>query len=322
MEDKLYIADMKDGMAVDTVLVVLEKELLDFKSKPGRYLQVKFKDKTGEMWGKCWDGAEDASERFNIGDVVRLRANVTSYNGHVQVLFTPTGIQREEVYDISYFIDSAPIDTVKVFAKMQSIVGAFSNTHLRMLLAKFFEDQGFVERFLLAPCAKSHHHNYLGGLIEHTYGVMTVCNAIARSHVELDRELLLAGAILHDVGKIRTYDVGVVIDLTPEGGLFDHIVIGFEMVRDRIRTCRGFPEDLERRLLHMILSHHGKKEWGSPTEPMIPEACALYHADLCDSQTAEFLKVREELDVARSTVWSGYSRKLNKYLYLGEHHEL
>lgn len=318
MDDKLYIIDMKDGMAVDTVVVVAEKELLDFKSKPGRYLQVKFKDRSGEIWGKCWEGAEDASERFNIGDVVRLRANVTSYNGHVQILFSPSGVQRVDDYDIAFFIKSTEVDVEKLYAKIQSVISAFSNKHLKELMGKFFDDPRFKERFINAPCAKSHHHNYLGGLIEHTYSVMAICNMMSRQYPRLDKELLLCGAILHDIGKMPTYDVGVLIDLTPEGGLYDHVVLSYDAVRDMMRTCSDFPPDLERRLLHMILSHHGKKEWGAPVEPMIPEASVLSNADYLDSQTSEFLKVQTELDVERSTVWSGYSRKLKRYLYLGE----
>jgi 3'-5' exoribonuclease len=141
---------------------------------------------------------------------------------------------------------------------------------------------------------------------------------MAKLYPSLDKELLLAGALLHDVGKLKSYDVDVLIDITPEGGLFDHVVLSYEWVKDHMDSIDGFPRELSRRLLHIILSHHGHREWGSPVEPMIPEACVLAHADLLDSQTSEFLKVKAELSQDTFTTWSGYSRRLGKYIYLGE----
>ncbi|RZN49516.1 HD domain-containing protein [archaeon] len=318
MESKVYVSQLREGMAIDSYFVVAEKELLDFKTKPGRYLQVKFKDRTGDIWGKCWDEAVETAELFEVGDVVRVRGDISSYSGRLQLLFTRKGVSREESYDIKHFIESTPADVDALYAQLHTICSSFSNEHLRALLLSYFDDPAFQEAFKQAPGAKSHHHNYLGGLIEHTHSVTFICRTMAKLYPSLDKELLLAGALLHDVGKLKSYDVGVLIDITPEGGLFDHVVLSYEWINASIDAIDGFPRELSRRLLHIILSHHGHREWGSPVEPMIPEASVLAHADLLDSQTSEFLKVMKELSQDTFTAWSGYSRRLGKYIYLGE----
>jgi len=322
MDDKIFVSQLKDGMAVDSCFVIAEKELLDFKSKPGRYLQVKFKDRTGEIWGKCWEEAYEASEKFEIGDVVQVRGNVIYYNGHLQLQFTLHGVQKVENYDRFQFIDSTKQNVNELYTQLRGLTKSFTNIHLKALLTSFFDDPVFEKGFKASPCAKSHHHNFLGGLIDHTFSVTVICRTMVKLYPALDKDLLITGAILHDVGKIESYKVDTLIDLTPEGGLYDHVVMSYEKIKAKIRDQEDFPKDLERRLLHMILSHHGKKEWGSPVVPMTEEACVLSYADLLDSQTSEFLKVKDQLDVNRKSIWSGFSRKLDRFIYLGDENGL
>ncbi|HPR41604.1 MAG TPA: HD domain-containing protein [Candidatus Methanofastidiosa archaeon] len=318
MDDKLFVSDLEEGMAIDTCFVVTEKDLLEFKSKPGKYLQVKLKDKTGEIWGKCWEEAQSVAGMFDIGDVVRLRGNVVFYNGHLQVLFERRGVELLEEYDTSHFIATSESDVDDMYSQMRSLINNFANADLKALLSSFFNDTAFEHEFKTAPCAKSHHHNYIGGLIDHTYSVLVICRTMARLYPSVDRELLLAGALLHDVGKMDCYSVDCLINVTPEGGLYDHVVIGYYTVRKRMEAMDNFPKEVSRRLLHMLLSHHGKKEWGSPVVPLIDEACILYHADLMDSQTSEFIKLRKEMGESSNDIWSGYSRKMERFFYLGE----
>jgi len=318
MDNKLFVSDLQEGMAIDTCFVVAEKDLLEFKSKPGKYLQVKLKDKTGEIWGKCWEEAQAVASMFEVGDVLRLRANVVFYNGHLQLVFERRGVERLVEYDRSHFIPSSTSDSNELYTQMKTLISSFSNTYLRTLLRSFFNDPKFEAEFKVSPCAKSHHHNYLGGLIEHTYSVVVICRTMSRLYPSADKELLIAGALLHDIGKMECYSVGCLIDVTPEGGLYDHVVMGYYEVRRRIEQIEDFPKDLSRRLLHMLLSHHGKREWGSPVVPLFDEACILFHADLMDSQTSEFIKLRKEMGENSNEIWSGYSRKLERFFYLGE----
>lgn len=305
-------------MAIDACFVITEKDILEFKSKPGKYLQVKLKDKTGEIWGKCWEEAKAVASMFDVGDVVRIRGNVVFYNGHLQIQFERRGVERLEEYDRSHFIETSNSDVDDLYSQLESLINGFSNRHLRTLLLSFFKDPHFKDDFRSSPCAKSHHHNYIGGLIDHTYSVVVICRTMSRLYPSVDRELLVSGAILHDIGKMDCYSVDCLINVTPEGGLYDHVVMGYYEVRRRIEELGDFPKELSRRLLHMILSHHGKREWGSPVPPLIDEACILFHADLMDSQTSEFIKVRGEMGKDTNDVWSGYSRKLERFFYLGE----
>lgn len=322
MQEKTFVSELKDGMAIDSTFAVTEKDLLDFKSKPGRYLQLKLRDKSGEIWAKCWEEAELVGSMVDVGDVIRISGDVVSYNGHIQLKFDSQGISREEDYDISHFIDSTSANVDSLYSQLLTLAKGYSNKHLKALLLSFLDDSDFESSFKTSPCAKSHHHNYLGGLLEHTFSVVVICRTMAKLYPSLDKELLLTGAILHDFGKTRSYKVDVLIDLSAEGGLYDHVVLSYEMARDAIRDIDGFPKDLERKLLHMILSHHGKKEWGAPVLPMIEEACVLSYADLLDSQTSEFINVKEQASLNRNGMWSGYSRKLERFLYFGDADEL
>ena len=192
------------------------------------------------------------------------------------------------------------------------------NEYLKRVVFAFLNDRAFVQSFKTAPAAKIHHHNYAGGLIEHTQSVVAVCETIARLYPELDRDLLLAGAVLHDIGKTATYDYTFRIEVTEEGGLVNHIVLGYQMVDEQIKRIEGFPDELRLRLLHLILSHHQQGDWGSPVKPLFAEAEALCYADLLDSQLKEFLQVQKfEAAKGKEGIWSDFSRRLDRFVYLG-----
>jgi 3'-5' exoribonuclease len=192
------------------------------------------------------------------------------------------------------------------------------NDYLKRVVLSFLNDPEFVSSFKKAPAAKIHHHNYIGGLIEHTQSVMVVCETVCKLYPELDRDLLLAGAILHDVGKTAAYEYTFRIDVTEEGGLVDHIVLGYQMVEDKIKGIEGFPDELRLRLLHLILSHHRYGEWGSPVKPLFAEAEALCYADMLDAQLREFLQVQKHEEAkGKEGIWSDFSRRLDRFVYLG-----
>ena len=313
------VKDLRVGTAVDTSLLVLEKELKEFVTKGGYYLQVKFGDSTGSIWAKCWERAEEAAALFEPGDIIHIRGVVDSFKGHLQLIFELEDVKRgSEPYNIAEYLPRASKNLDVLFAKIIKTAEAIENVYLKRLVLSFLNDPDFMLAFKKAPAAKIHHHNYIGGLIEHTYSVLVLCKTISRLYPDLDRDLLIAGAILHDIGKTATYEFSFRIVVTEEGGLVDHIVLGYQLVKERISAIKGFPEELELRLLHLILSHHNYGEWGSPVKPLFAEAEALFLADMLDAQLNEFSQLQKhEAAKGEEAIWSGYSRIFGRFFYLG-----
>jgi 3'-5' exoribonuclease len=243
---------------------------------------------------------------------------VKSFRGKLQVIFEPKMVEKCTMYDITEYLPKSSKDVDTLFEEIVKIARGLENEYLKSLLFSFLDDENFVTLFKKAPSAKVHHHNYIGGLIEHTHSVLSLCKAICELYPELDRDLLLAGAILHDIGKITTYEYTTHIDVTEKGGLMEHIVLGYRMVEEKIKTIEKFPEELELRLLHIILSHHSYGEWGSPVKPMFEEAVALSYIDMLDSQLKEFIQVKKKEDERRKKgIWSSFSRRFDRFFYLG-----
>ncbi len=318
MSESEKVKDLKTGSIVDATFLVMEKELREFVAKPGHYLQVKLGDSTGSIWARCWDRAEAVAATFELGDIVRVRGVVDSFKGRLQLIFEPNGLERSaRTYDVTDYLPRTTRNIDQMFAELLAKAERVENEYLKSVVLSFLTDSSCAQAFKKAPAAKIHHHNYIGGLLEHTLSVVTLCETITSLYPELDRDLLLAGAILHDLGKTATYEYTFRIDVTDEGGLVNHIVLGYQMVDDRIRRYKGFPDELRLRLLHLILSHHNYGEWGSPVRPLFAEAEALCYADLLDSQLQEFLQLqRHEEGKGKDGVWSDFIRSLDRFLYL------
>ena len=319
MSENTKMKDLRVGNTVYTTFLVMEKELKEFITKEGYYLQVKLGDSTGSIWAKCWEKAEDVAALFEPGDVVRIKGVVESFRGRLQLIIEPDGVERvTETYDIADYMPRTSKDIDFLVGELVKMGESLENGYLKRVVFSFLNDPNFVNSFKKVPAAKIHHHNYIGGLIEHTHSVMALCETISTLYPELDRDLLLAGAILHDVGKIATYEYAFRIDVTEEGGLVDHIVLGYRMVEDKIKGIEGFPEELGLRLLHLILSHHNYGEWGSPVKPLFAEAEALCYADLLDSQLKEFQQIQRHEEMKdKEGVWSDFIRRLDRFFYLG-----
>jgi len=319
MSEPKKVNDLRAGNTVDTTFLVMEKELKEFTSKEGYYLQVKLGDNTGSIWGKCWEKAEEVASLFEPGDIMRIKGVVESFRGRLQLIFEPEGVERSaETYDIADYLPATSKNIDFLLAEIVKTAEGMENEYLKRVVFSFLHDPDFINSFKKAPAAKIHHHNYIGGLIEHTQSVMALCETICGLYPELDRDLLLAGAILHDIGKTAVYEYTFRIDVTEEGGLLDHIVLGYRMVEEKIKGINGFPEELSLRLLHLILSHHNYGEWGSPVKPLFAEAEALCYADMLDSQLKEFIQVQKyEEAKGKEDVWSDFSRRLDRFFYLG-----
>ncbi|MBC7288301.1 MAG: HD domain-containing protein [Armatimonadetes bacterium] len=313
---KQYISDLIPGQPVDSVFAVRQKRLVPFRNKPGQYLDLLLADRTGEVIARMWDNAEEAAALFGVGDVVHIGGHVDQYQGRVQIIIQRIRKCGPEEYQPTDFIGEGKLDPAAMMDELRGWVEEVKNPHLRALLEQYFSDAKFLERFAKCPGSKQLHHAHVGGLLEHTLGVVAILDAACVVHPELDRDLLITGALLHDLGKVEELEiVGAAIEYTDIGRLVGHIVLTDRMVAQKLREMPNFPEELAARLTHLLLSHHGQKEYGAPVLPMTPEACALHYADNLDAHVQYFTEVVES--GAPGDRWSEYQRLFDRYIYLG-----
>lgn len=309
---KQRIASLKNGERVDSYFSVKYKK----PAKEYRYgwmFELRLADASGELTAKYWGQSDQPAvkkvyESFGTGDVVRLTGEVKEFGGSLEIGISQQADDKLEAlqkgkYEITELIGRSPVDADKMMAELLALVKTVSEPHLQALLRSLFDDRVWAEKLKEAPASMMMHSNYLGGLLEHTLKVAMVCDSLASYYPELDRDLLVTGAILHDVGKIRELEVTSNIDVSEEGMLRGHVVITEEMVNARIAALKGFPELLKLKLDHLILSHHGKKEWGAPKEPQTPEAFVLHIADMLDAQVFQYLRARAEANTDDPWIW-------------------
>ncbi|HHV61753.1 MAG TPA: HD domain-containing protein [Firmicutes bacterium] len=313
--ERLCVVDLRVGQVVRGPFMAKDKQLGDFSTKPGRFLLLTLADKTGEIRAVAWCNGEDLYSAFEDGDIVWIEGQVRTYKGNLQVNVNVLRRCERSLYDLADFLPRTKKDINTLLAKIREAAASSRDPFIWSLLFSFLEDDEWVELFTTAPAAKSVHHAYIGGLIEHTTNVLDICITMTRIYPIIDRDLLVAGAILHDIGKIWEYRYDGLIDITDEGRLIGHIVLGEMMLVDRIRTIEGFPVELAMRLRHMILSHHGEYEFGSPRRPKFIEACVLHYADNLDAQSARFAQITQSA-LAAGARWSAYDSILGRPIYV------
>jgi len=330
-----YIENLREGDVVNDIYAVKIKNP-PRAYKRGTWFSLAITDKTGEINVKYWGG--DNKERvkrlydsFKIGDVIQVRlGNVEIYEEKPQISINETsgGLRRcsPNEYDVSDFIPSLDEEKIKTLLEtIKKDVKNIENTQLRNLLDSFFNDKEFIADFCSSPSAMTHHHNYAGGNLEHTVGVVRLCRNICEMYQGVNLDLVITGAILHDIGKIKEYVTKAAIDKTDVGNFIGHIVMGDRWIRSKIKELResgkDFDQELEDRLCHIILSHHGRYEYGSPRLPKTIEAMVVHAADLMDSQVKNFIQNIEE---GRKTseddwafIWDSDAGK-KRAMYLGE----
>ncbi len=304
---------MQPGEAVHAPFLVMEKNLAS-SQKGSPYLALRLRNQTGVIEGRVWDRAEEWSRLFRQGDVIRVRGRAVQYRNVLQLSIH--GIERlapEEVVPGDYLPRSAQ-DTETMFAELLSWIEKVQTPCLRDLLRSVFLDDGVAARFRVAPAAKGFHHDYLGGLLEHTLAVTRLLEDAANRYPAADRDLLLAGGLLHDLGKIQEFTYDGVFDYTNQGRLVGHIVLGVELVDAHVAALPGFPEQAAMELRHLILSHHGLLEYGSPKRPKTLEALMVHHMDDLDAKINAFQKSFTEMR-DETADWTPYHRLFGRYLY-------
>lgn len=316
---KQFVKDLKSGARVDSVFAVkFKKPVRNYVN--GYMFEVRVADKTGEITAKYWgDNDENNVQKlyddFQKPDVIRITGTANEYMGRLEIGISKTDgdiVEKTDEYDVTDFIASSERDIDEMMNTLKNTVGSVKNPHLKTLLETLLKDKKFIDGFKKAPASMMYHQNCIGGLLEHTLNVIKICETLCGIYPGLDRDLLVTSAVLHDVGKVFELEVSTVIDVSEDGMLRGHVIIGEEFVNERIKKIIDFPETLKLKLLHMILSHHGEKRFGAPKEPQLPEAVALHYADYCDAKVDLFLKAKSEAKTEDKWIWD---RKLG-HVYL------
>ena len=283
----IYIADLAkfdEGKLFDGYFLVLSKQQRSTKAnKP--YLNLILGDKTGQLEGRIWEpGDPRIAKDFDRGDIVKARGSASRFDDRLQMKIDQLRLAQPSEVDKTDLLPSTTFDVAMLWSQLQGFAESLTNPDLKRLLGALLDDPALAQAFREAPAAKQLHHAWLGGLLEHVVSLCTLADRVAPHYPMLDRDLLLTGVILHDIGKIRELSWDIGFEYTIEGVLLGHIQIGTALAERAIDSLPNFPPKLQTLVLHMILSHHGKLEFGSPKLPMIPEALVLNFLDDLDAK--------------------------------------
>lgn len=291
----VYCADLKQGDAVSEVFCVRRVERRS-RSDGSAYLRLAFVDRTGEVAGVAWDDVESLVEVLEEGGYARIEGDVGEFRGDLQVKVVGARPVEGRI-DPAEYLPQGPVPAAESVGGIRALVETMTDPWLKRLLDSFLDDPDFARRFAASPAAMRNHHAYVGGLAEHTRSVMEMCARAADHYPGVDRDLLLAGAFCHDIGKVDELAVEPGFPYTEEGQLLGHIPLGFAAVRERSGAIEGFPADRRTDLGHLVLSHQGELEWGSPVVPRTLEAIVLHFVDNLDSKVTT---ARRHLDAVES----------------------
>ena len=306
----LYVRDLTPNQVVTTTFLVHTKDVRQKKSGEP-YLSLLLADRTGEVDAKMWDNVAEVLDTFDRDDFVKVKGLLQVFhNRHQLTVHKMMRVDEGEV-DFADYFPCSDRDADEMLAELREIVAGIANPHLGALLEAFLSDDAVMRMYRIAPAAKTVHHAYLSGLLEHVLSVCHLCKVIAPHYRDVDLDLLLAGAILHDIGKTSELVYERTFGYSTDGQLLGHIVIGLQMIRQKVAAIPDFPPKLRTLLEHMIVSHHGELEFGSPKVPLFPEALLLHHLDNLDSK----------MDCMRSAIardrniegcWTAYNAPLDR----------
>ncbi len=287
---KQLIKDIEPGMEVKSAFIVSRKELR--KTKAGSpYLALELADKSGKVDARLWDGVSRYKDAFGEKDYVAVSGRAEKYRDQLQVVVNSLRRCGDDEVDAADFLRVVGADRAELEGELRQALEEVRSIHLRGLLLSFLNDQEFMRKFTTAPAAKNYHHPYLGGLLEHTATTVRICRMICDLYPDIDRDLLITAAALHDIGKTDELNYERTIDFSDAGRFLGHLLLADEMIRERIAAMPDFPQDLALRLRHAVLSHHGELEWGSPKRPKTLEAIVLHHVDNLDAKVNSFREI-------------------------------
>jgi 3'-5' exoribonuclease len=315
-----FVQSLADGDAVEEVYLVADKQLRANRNG-NLFIQLDLRDRTGAISGRLWNAGEQLFRSFEAGDFLLVKGKVQLFQGALQMILSHLEKTPGEKVELADFLPHTEQDVSKLYERLRTLLRKLGNPHLRALAECFLMDEGFVEAFCKAPAGVRNHHAYVGGLLEHVVTMLDAADRISPLYPELDRDLFLIGVFLHDIGKVRELSFARSFAYTDEGQLLGHLVLGVEMVTKKAAeaaalTGERFPAELLLRLKHLILSHHGSYEFGSPRLPMTPEAVALHYLDNFDAKLNTFTREIGE-DSNTSSAWTPYNQSLDRRLFKG-----
>lgn len=300
-----YIDSIKEGDRLsDVYFCKMKQSMVTKNGKP--YENVILQDKTGTLDAKIWEPNSMGIDDFEAMDYVEVVGEVASYQGQLQASIRRIRKCREGEYDPADYLPVTEKNRDEMWGELMSCFNKIKNRHLSLLLQKFFLNPDFKARFMAHSAAKSVHHSFMGGLLEHTLSVVKFCEFYCNAYPYLNRDLLITAAACHDIGKLNELSAFPTNDYTDDGQLIGHIVGGAQMIHDTVKEIEGFPHELESLLVHCILAHHGELEYGSPKKPAIAEAVAL---NLADNTDAKLETMRELIGADKGMdTWLGYNK--------------
>jgi len=312
---KRYLMDFAEGDAIMQTFLVVRSQLRT-AANGSLYIDLELGDRSGKMSGKFWKATRELFDTFRPDDFVQIRATVEKYKDIRQLRVESIIPVQEGMVNFSDFLPVCEKEIEPMLRKIKDAIAELASEPLRLLLQSLFNDPVICAKFCQAPAAVAYHHPYIGGLLEHTSSMLDMGLCILDSRTELNRDLLVAGLILHDIGKIEEFAYDRSFRYTDRGKLIGHLVIGAEMIRERAKGIKDFPPSLLDLLLHLVLSHHGEHEYGSPRLPVTVEALAVHHIDNLDAKINAFEQMRKNAADPQAT-WSDYSRMFQRELYIG-----
>lgn len=312
---KKFASEIRERDRVEEPFLVRSKIMA--MAKNGRpYMTLKLMDRSGEVEGRVWERVDEFSACFERDDFILVSAKASVYMGKMQLVVQDLRRLPEGEVELADFLPVAARSAAEMISELQARIADLEDPHLKALMQAFVADPVFLKNYSTAPAAKAMHHVYLGGLLEHALAVAALAEDVSRRYPALNRDLLMVGALLHDIGKVAELKYDRSFEYTDEGKLLGHIMIGVEMVEDKLRTVDGFPRELAILVKHLLLSHHGQYDYGSPKRPKTLEAVVLHFLDDMDSKI-NGVQTHIEKEPDSESSWTQYHRLYDRYFFKG-----
>jgi 3'-5' exoribonuclease len=309
-----YIAESPrfENKVITSSFVVAAKQVKPKKTGEP-YLALTLADRSGQIEAKMWDNVAEAIDVFEPDDYIKVKGLINRYKNHFQLTIHKLRKLAEAEVDFADYLPKTNQDVEQLWQVVADFVSGFQNQYLHALVRAFMDDPEIAAGYKNAPAAKTLHHAYIGGLLEHVVSLFRSCDLVSRNYPQIDRDLLLTGAFLHDIGKIYELSYNRSFSYTTRGQLLGHMIIELEMLQEKVSQVPGFPGELKILLEHLIISHHGQYEFGSPKLPMFPEALMLHYLDDLDSKM-ESMRAHLERESGLEGAWTGYNPSLGRPL--------
>ncbi len=311
---EFYIGDCAghENKVITSSFVVVAKQIKPKKTGEP-YLALTLGDRSGQLEAKMWDNVEEVLEVFEQDDFLKIKGLVNKYKQRFQLTIHKLRKLGESEIDFADYLPKTTKDVDLLWQTLASYVATFQNPHLKALVQAFMDDPAIAAAYRNAPAAKTLHHAYIGGLLDHVVSLCRSADLMCQNYPQINRDLLLTGVFLHDIGKVHELTYNRSFSYTTKGQLLGHMVIELEMLQAKLTFLPGFPEELKTMIEHMIISHHGQYEFGSPKLPMFPEALMLHYIDDLDSKM-EAMRAHFEREVALDSPWTSYNASLGRPL--------